>query len=217
MGFGAKYDGVVKHCFQVGPNECSKGVEGVLQSHNHVFESGRTLSAPTVFTEVIVKSAGRAQRSLEEARKNGTLAYTILLIVTDGAVSDVNETAACLRRISSYPLSVVIVGVGNADFSAMQFLDDSPKGHRDVAQFVAFNQHSHSSVDLTSATLKEIPDQLVECFQSKGYPPNPPVVVKEADIVVEDEAEEDIDLSLNIGDEDEIVVAGGGNVYRDGF
>ena len=70
---------------------------------------------------------------------------------------------------------------------------------------------------MTSATLKEIPDQLVECFQSKGYPPNPPVVVQEADIVVEDEAEEDIDLSLNIGDEDEIVVAGGGNVYRDGF
>ena len=33
----------------------------------------------------------------------------------------------------------------------------------------------------------------------------------------EDETEEDIDLSLNIGDEVEIVVTGGGNVYRDGF
>jgi Copine len=212
LGFGAKLDGVINHCFQVGPAEFSHGVRGVLDSYNKVFESGLTLSNPTVFTEVIKNAAGRAQRSLEESRKNGYLSYTILLIVTDGAVSDVNETADCLREVSSSPLSVVIVGVGNEAFSAMQFLDDLKGRHRDMVQFVEFNKHSYCSVALTSATLKEIPNQLVECFQGMGYPPMPAVTVKEDEItsvVEDDEPHNMIDLGLNFK-EDEIVVVRGG-------
>jgi Copine len=192
------------------------GVAGVLNAYREVFKSGLIMSGPTEFREVIQTAAARAISSQEAAQRKGQQAYTILLILTDGAVSDVQGTADCLNSVSGAPMSVVIVGVGNADFSAMQFLDDSAKpGKRDIAQFVQFNKHRQSSVTLTSETLKEIPDQLVGYFQSAGIAPLPPVKRSDSEIVVEPE-EEEIDLALNINDE-EIVVTGGGNDFVDGF
>ena len=215
-GFGAKYGGVVRHCFQCGPTEEVHGVNGVLDAYHQVFKSGLVMSGPTDFTEVMQTAAARAQSGLEEALRKGMQAYTILLILTDGAVSDVRKTAACLDQISDSPLSIVIVGVGNADFSSMQFLDDSAKpGKRDIAQFVEFNKHSHSSVALTSETLHEIPDQLTGFFKSKNIAPMPPLQRSDSTMSIGVE-EEEIDLSLDIG-EDEIVVTGGGDDFVDGF
>lgn len=214
LGFGAKYGGVVRHCFQVA--EEAHGAQGVLTAYNQVFKSGLIMSGPTVFTECMETAAAKAQSSLEQAQRVGGQSYTILLILSDGAVSDVSATAACLDRISNAPLSVVIVGVGNADFSGMQFLDDAAgHGKRDIAQFVQFNKHAHSSVSLTSSTLEEIPDQLVEYFTRANIPPHPPLQRTPSKIIVEDE-EEEIDLSLDITEE-EIVVTGGGDGFVDGF
>jgi hypothetical protein len=162
VGFGAKYDGTVRHCFQCGDTEEVRGVAGVLEAYHQTFKSGLIMSSPTVFTEVIESAAARALSSQEKAKQKGQQAYTILLIVTDGAVSDSQATAASLQQVSDAPLSVVIVGVGDADFSSMEFLDDSSKpGQRDIAQFVQFNKHQTSSADLTSVTLHEIPKQYV--------------------------------------------------------
>jgi hypothetical protein len=70
------------------------------------------MSGPTVFTEVIQTVAARASSAQEAAKQAGRQAYTILLILTDGAVSDVRATSACLNQVSNTPMSVVIVGVG---------------------------------------------------------------------------------------------------------
>jgi len=214
--FSFFFTGVVQHCFQVGPSEEASGVSGVLAAYNQVFTSGLIMSSPTQFIDVMQTTAARATRAQETAAKKGKQAYTILLIVTDGAVSDSQATAACLQQISDAPLSIVIVGVGDADFTSMEFLDDANKtGQRDIAQFVQFNKHRTSGVDLTSVTLREIPGQVVDYFQSKNIQPLPAVVATEEDIIVE-EAEEEIDLSLDLS-EDEIVVSAGGNDFRDGF
>jgi Copine len=220
VGFGAKYGGQVRHCFQCGPTEEVQGLEGVLQAYQQVFQSGLIMSGPTVFTEVIEMAAARAESALDAARKRNGQAYTILLILTDGAVSDVQATAATLRNVSTTPLSVVIVGVGNADFSAMQFLDDSAgPGQRDIAQFVQFNKHSANSVALTSETLHEIPDQLTSFFKSRNIPPLPPQAPRSDDDIVVEAEDEEIDLRLNMGggDDEEIVIAGGGDGFVDGF
>jgi hypothetical protein len=215
LGFGAKYGGVVRHCFQCGPTEEVHGVSGVLEAYHAVFKSGLIMSAPTVFTEVMETAAAKAQSSLDEARSRGSQSYTILLILTDGAVADAQATAECLDRIGDSPLSIVIVGVGNADFSAMHFLDDVHKPpKRDIAQFVEFNKHHKNSVDLTSETLREIPDQLVGHFQSKGIAPLPPM--QRTDSEINEEEEDEIDLTLDMGEE-EIVVSGGGTDFVDGF
>lgn len=214
-GFGAKYGGVVRHCFQCGPDAEVNGVQGILNAYHQTFSSGLIMSGPTVIDEVLRAAAAKAQASQDEAAGQGKQAYTVLLILTDGAVSDPGATAQTLKQIGNAPLSVVIVGVGNADFSGMQFLDDASPSDMDIVQFVPFNQHCSNSVSLTAETLHEVPDQLVNFFQRNNIQPLPAVARADEDIVVEEEQE--IDLSLDFGDDGEIVVAAGGMDHRDGW
>lgn len=50
------------------------------------------------------------------------------MIITDGVISDMQNTIDEIVRGSELPLSIVIVGVGSADFSSMDVLDadDTP-------------------------------------------------------------------------------------------
>lgn len=212
LGFGADERGVVSHCFQCGPSAEVHGVDGILDAyHQTIRKPGLTLSGPTVMTEVIKTAAARSKNLQQAAISAGKQTYGILLILSDGAVTDVRQTANVIGQSADAPFSIVIVGVGNADFSAMKFLDDHshPPGGRDIAQFVPFNQHCRSSVDLTSETLHEIPAQLTSYFQRNGIPPLAPIIRSDDDIVVVVEDEE-IDLTLNFGDDGDIVVASGG-------
>jgi hypothetical protein len=45
------------------------------------------------------------------------------MIITDGKISDLDKTIDQIVRGSSLPLSIIIVGVGEADFSTMDILD----------------------------------------------------------------------------------------------
>jgi hypothetical protein len=169
------------------------------------------MSGPTVFTEVISLAAATAQSEQDLAQTRGEQAYTILLILTDGAVTDVHATAAAIQKASSAPLSIVIVGIGNADFSAMQHLDDFDANNgakrRDIVQFVEFSKHRDNKNALTQATLEEIPDQLVEYFSSRGIKPTLTRNESQFNIVPDEFNEEmDVDLSIDFNDEGEITL-----------
>lgn len=214
-GFGAKYSGNVYHLFQCGPTKEVNGVAGILEAYHQTFKSGLVMSSPTVVTQVIETAASFARKGQQEAQREGKIKYSILLILTDGAVSDINATMASLRAASDAPLSIVVVGIGNADFTAMQNLDDrgSPT---DVLQFVEFNSHKHSPGSLTQATLSEIPDQLVAYFQRNRIQPPPPVQVREEEIIIEAQ-EEEIDLNFDFQPDGGISATGsGGGVFVPG-
>ena len=49
--------------------------------------------------------------------------YYVLLILTDGAICDMGQTKDAIVAASHLPISIIIVGVGNADFSSMNILD----------------------------------------------------------------------------------------------
>ena len=75
--------------------------------------------------------------------------YFVVLIITDGVISDMPETIRAIVYASTLPCSIIIVGVGNADFSAMDALDcdngmlRDNQGHvavRDIVQFVPFTK-----------------------------------------------------------------------------
>lgn len=112
----------------------------------------------------------------EVASDEGQLSYTILLILTAGNVEDtfIKETKAQLIAASSDPLSVVIVGIGEADFKGMEFLDEFDpsieKEGRDITKFVRFNDYQSYNA-LTEAVLDEIPGQLVDYYYEKGIMP----------------------------------------------
>lgn len=109
--------------------------------------------------------------------------YTILLIITDGIISDLQKTIDQVVRGSELPLSIIIVGVGGADFSAMDELDADEVplySHRyrkqmsaDIVQFVPFRDFSHNPMQLAKETLEEVPGQMLNFFRVNGIRPNP--------------------------------------------
>ncbi len=125
--------------------------------------------------------------------------YSILLILTDGDVSDIEKTTAALDSVCDCPLSVVIVGIGNGNFEKMKFLDDREAKY-DICDFVQFNRHKNNPDSLTKDTLEEIPTQLANYFMRNGIDPMAPAQVQDDEIIVEPE-EAEIDLSVSVKDD----------------
>jgi hypothetical protein len=99
------------------------------------------------------------------------MVYHILLMITDGAICDLPETKKALVELSFLPCSVIIIGVGNADFNSMEELDSDKErlkvvrdgysifAKRDIVQFVEFNKCLAKGA-VGEKVLKEIPPQL---------------------------------------------------------
>ncbi|KAG7350643.1 copine family protein [Nitzschia inconspicua] len=211
LGFGAKYDGSIRHCFQVGSSSELAGLKGVLEGYRSVFSTGLTMSGPTVFAEVIQHAAIQAQREFERKQSLGKQSYSILLILTDGAVTDEQQTTVALKYASSAPLSIVIVGVGNDNFSKMKFLDTVHKEDsdmRDIVKFVEFNRFRNDRAGLTLETLSEIPSQVVQFFHEKGIQPLPPVSGSMTDVFADAyNSADDIELDFDFGEDGSIRLA----------
>lgn len=89
-----------------------------------------------------------------------------MLILTDGAIHDMPVSRNQIYKLSQLPCSVIIVGVGNADFSAMEELDGDGGSltncmgqvcPRDIVQFVRFGEAMQRG-DLAGQVLKEVPN-----------------------------------------------------------
>ena len=78
------------------------------------------LYGPTYFSEIISAICGRAEAMEISAIDQK---YQILLIITDGVINDMADTIDQIVRGAELPLSIVIVGVGDADFNPMNILD----------------------------------------------------------------------------------------------
>ena len=73
-----------------------------------------TLWGPTYFEHVLKN----VKRYMEANLKNKI--YHILLILTDGSIHDLRKTIDLVVQCSVYPLSIIIVGIGDDDFAAME-------------------------------------------------------------------------------------------------
>lgn len=183
FGFGAQIppSWQVSHEFPVNFNPSNPfcaGIEGVVQAYQQCLPQLK-LWGPTNFAPIINHVACFARQAL---RQNVASQYFVLLIITDGVITDMDQTRSAIVDASYLPMSIIIVGVGGADFSAMEFLDSddkllrTPMGHvaaRDIVQFVPFRQFQGSNVALAQSVLAELPDQLSSFFNSyKLKPPN---------------------------------------------
>ena len=104
-------------------------------------------------------------------------AYTVLLILTDGVIQDMPKTKDAIVAAADMPMSIVIVGVGNADFSNMEVLDGddvaltNSRGQaakRDIVQFVEFQKYGMGQeARLAKDVIAEIPEQILRWEGSK--------------------------------------------------
>jgi len=111
----------------------SHGVGAVLERYTEITKT-INLAGPTSFAPVIRE----AIRIVREEQ-----CYHILVIIADGQVTDASPTGATAQAIieaSYYPLSIVVVGVGDGPWDVMETYDDElPKRQFDNFQFVDFN------------------------------------------------------------------------------
>jgi len=179
FGFGGKVNGTVSHCFPLTFNPSNpnvQGLNGILGAYRESL-SRVVLSGPTLFAPVISAATQVANASFAESHT-----YTILMILTDGVINDFQDTADAIVEATDCPLSIIIVGVGDADFSTMNRLDadDVPLKSRsgktmkrDIVQFVPFNKFAQrSGVGLSTEVLAEIPRQVDQYCSTHGFIPN---------------------------------------------
>ncbi|XP_061523261.1 copine-8 isoform X1 [Phycodurus eques] len=186
LGFGAKLppDGRISHEFALNGNPqnpyCA-GIDGVMEAYYQSLKSVQ-LYGPTNFSPV-VNHVARYAASVKDGSQ-----YFVLLIITDGVISDMAQTKESIVNASCLPMSIIIVGVGPAEFDAMIELDGdevriSSRGRyaeRDIVQFVPFRDyidrtgnHILSMARLAKDVLAEIPDQFLSYMRTRGIKPAP--------------------------------------------
>ncbi|KAG2458380.1 CPNE3 protein, partial [Polypterus senegalus] len=170
----------VSHEFAINFNPSNPycaGIQGIVDAYRSCLPQVK-LYGPTNFSPIINHVARFAAQAAQQ--KNASQ-YFVLLIITDGVITDLDETRAAIVNASRLPMSIIIVGVGGADFSAMEFLDGddgclrSPTGTpavRDIVQFVPFRKFQNAPKEaLAQCVLAEVPSQVTTFFNSFNIPP----------------------------------------------
>jgi len=148
-----------KSCFAFLPDRYCKGVQEVQDMYTQM--AGQVaLSGPTNFAPVI-------RATLEIVKQ--ARAYHILVIIADGQVTNEEENRRAIIEASEYPLSIIMVGVGDGPWETMIKFDDGIHGRKfDNFQFVPFSAAvdgklvSEAEMTFLIHALQEIPDQFKE-------------------------------------------------------
>ncbi|XP_017286976.1 copine-1 isoform X2 [Kryptolebias marmoratus] len=183
FGFGAKLPPnfeAAHHQFALNFNPSNpfcQGIQGIVEAYRMVLPKVK-LSGPTNFSPIIDHVASIA---FNASQINTPSQYFVLLILTDGEITDFDQTRDAIVRASRLPLSIIIVGVGPADFKAMELLDGddgvlrSTVGEaisRDIVQFVPFRNFKDAPMaSLAQSVLAEVPNQVVSYFKMRGLEP----------------------------------------------
>ncbi|XP_010415367.1 PREDICTED: E3 ubiquitin-protein ligase RGLG2-like isoform X1 [Camelina sativa] len=176
--------------FSFNPNDTfCNGFEEVLTCYREIVPQLH-LSGPTSFAPIIE----RAMTIVEESGGQ----YHVLLIIADGQVTrsvdtenggfspQEQRTIDAIVRASEYPLSIVLVGVGDGPWDTMrQFDDNIPARTFDNFQFVNFTDIMSKNIDparkeaeFALSALMEIPSQYKATLelgllgQRTGHSPN---------------------------------------------
>ena len=200
FGFGGKFEGKVSHCYPLQnlvangelSEEC-KGTDELLEIYKTTIGM-IDLAGPTLMCPLLTEAINRATEAKESfAAGAASLSYHVLLVLCDGQFQDLPQAINMLVGASDLPLSVVLIGIGQEDFSGMLRLDGdyvtSTGAHRekrlqhsngtyasrDIVQFVSMRSYGLAqSSRLARDVLKELPKQCTDYFASQNIPPGTP-------------------------------------------
>ncbi|VDM61351.1 unnamed protein product [Angiostrongylus costaricensis] len=145
--------------------DCST-LDEVLKAYNEVTPTV-DLSGPTNFAPLIYQAMEICQQTDD---------YHILVIIADGQVTNERATRRAIVQACQYPLSIIVVGVGDGPWEMMKVFDESlPKRPWDNFHFTEFHEvrslngstrimrqatgQAEGDVKLAVQSLLEIPDQ----------------------------------------------------------
>ena len=174
FGFGAilPEQKEICHCFPItlaaDNNPNIKGIHNIVKCVQDIVPK-LTFSEPTLFAPTLsvifntIRSVG-----------NKGLSYHVVLLLTDGVIDDMDDTIDEIVNAATLPVSIVIVGVGDADFTNMDILDcdngfltskkTGKTSNRDIVQFVPFKKVNNDAKLLAEMVLEELPGQVEGYF-----------------------------------------------------
>jgi hypothetical protein len=180
-GYGAKIKDEVKDIHLMADHLCL-GKELLQVYDKHVVDNPDLGLGPTAKLRPLIQAA--TFQTIRSSRRRQC--YTVLCIFTAGKIDDLQETIDLIcTAAEDAPLSVIMIGVGNRDFSAVEkLLGDETERLRDsrgipiareIVNFVSFKQHAGNATEVIAEALKDIPEQFVTFFVNNGTKPLPPV------------------------------------------
>ena len=164
-------------------NPFCKGVEGVLSAYYSSLKALR-FSSPRNFTPVIDYAAKCASYITEGSE------YNVLLIITCGMNNDMEDTIKTMVEASHLPLSIIIVGIGDASYEDFKVFNDRSEqlsdgvntAERCTVTFVCFRDFlrgGHSmrvnQALLGKNMLEDLPNQILSHMSIHSIKAKPPV------------------------------------------
>ena len=166
-GFGAspKKGAGVSHCFPLNGNLSDPSCDGVDGLNKQYLESVKTVdfSGPTNAAPVITKVMADAKSRASAV--SGPLSYTVLLVLTDGELTDMADTVTACKDAANLPMSIMFVGIGNETFDAMNPLRSGVQS----TSFLRMEDYgAGAAARLRAKVLADLPGQVEHYFVGKG-------------------------------------------------
>lgn len=182
FGFGAKISkngGSTSHCFALNGNIFSPeifSIRKVLEIYKENCPK-LVLAGPLNLQPIISYVSEMINFSLKNGNINN---YFIVLIMTDGDVHDLELTIDEVIKCSNLPISIIIIGIGDENFTNMEKLDADKipleskrfgKMKRDIIQFVSVNKYKDNPPLIAKETLEEVPNQIADYMKIANINP----------------------------------------------
>eukprot|EP01107_Rhizomastix_libera_P002344 TRINITY_DN14052_c0_g1_i1.p1 TRINITY_DN14052_c0_g1~~TRINITY_DN14052_c0_g1_i1.p1 ORF type:complete len:284 (-),score=98.16 TRINITY_DN14052_c0_g1_i1:22-873(-) len=140
------------------------GFKEVLEKYNEIVPKIK-LAGPTSFAPAINKAIEIVSE---------TKGYNILVIIADGQVTEDGEYCTCysdtvkaIVKATNYPLSIIVVGVGDGPWEEMlKFDNELPERRFDNFKFVNYAEATKNpergDIDFAIEALQEVPTQYMD-------------------------------------------------------
>eukprot|EP00755_Sulcionema_specki_P020207 Sspe_Gene.12402::Locus_4228_Transcript_1_1_Confidence_1.000_Length_2415::g.12402::m.12402 len=152
-----------------------QGADAIVEAYLNALDVV-TMSEPTNLAPVIKAVMEVAHENASEAMP----AYQLLVILTDGNITDMTETVDAVVEASYLPMSILIVGIGDPEdgFTRMKQLDDSKvtsvvsgkKMCRDVVNFISYEEYKGQSAnEFARGALAEVPRHFLSWVEMSKF------------------------------------------------
>ena len=176
FGFGAFIDLKSNDCFninfQIDPN--INTIEKVIEEY-HKCINKIEFSGPTNVFPILNRFVNKIKN--DKIINN----YNIFLLLTDGLIDDMNNAIDILIESSNYPISVIIVGIGDENFDQMEFFnqDSFPmisrkniKRIRCSVKFLNFSKFNNNENLLCQSIMDFLYNDIIEYYNIKNISPS---------------------------------------------